>query len=108
MFNMAIEYAAKHEVPMVHAAGNDGENIDSVANFQAYCYRWFIKSIFYNRWCIGMREPELAASFSNYGISTVDLFAPGVDIYSTMPNQNMSQVMEPVWLHLWYLEYSLF
>ena len=29
--------------------------------------------------------PELAASFSNYGRRTVDLFAPGVDIYSSTP-----------------------
>ncbi|MDX1619315.1 MAG: S8 family serine peptidase, partial [Balneolaceae bacterium] len=31
---------------------------------------------------------EFVASFSNYGSKTVDLFAPGVDIYSTMPGNN--------------------
>jgi len=29
---------------------------------------------------------ELVASFSNYGLVNVDVFAPGNDIYSTMPN----------------------
>ena len=29
---------------------------------------------------------KLIADFSNYGSKTVDLFAPGVDIYSTVPD----------------------
>ncbi|MBK8668789.1 MAG: S8 family serine peptidase [Saprospiraceae bacterium] len=29
---------------------------------------------------------DAAAPFSNYGIKEVDLFAPGMKIYSTMPN----------------------
>jgi subtilisin family serine protease len=33
------------------------------------------------------KSPNAAGSFSNYGKKNVDLFAPGVDIYSTFPNQ---------------------
>lgn len=33
-------------------------------------------------------ENDLPADFSNYGETTVDLFAPGVDIYSTLPLDN--------------------
>lgn len=30
----------------------------------------------------------MVAGFSNYGAKNVDLFAPGVDLYSTVPNQS--------------------
>lgn len=85
----AIEYAAQNEVLMVHAAGNDGANIDSVANYPSPIISDgssspYLITVGASGWqCVN----ELAASFSNYGASTVDLFAPGVDIYSTMPNQ---------------------
>ena len=85
----AIEYAAQNEVLMVHAAGNDGANIDSVANYPSPIISDgssspYLITVGASGW---QGVNELAASFSNYGASTVDLFAPGVDIYSTMPNQ---------------------
>lgn len=85
----AIEYAAQNEVLMVHAAGNDGANIDSVANYPSPIISDgssspYLITVGASGW---QSVNELAASFSNYGASTVDLFAPGVDIYSTMPNQ---------------------
>jgi subtilisin family serine protease len=85
----AIEYAAQNEVLMVHAAGNDGANIDSVANYPSPkisdgSSSPYLITVGASGW---QGVNELAASFSNYGASTVDLFAPGVDIYSTMPNQ---------------------
>ena len=85
----AIEYAAQNEVLMVHAAGNDGANIDSVANYPSPIISDgssspYLITVGASGW---QGVNELAASFSNYGRSTVDLFAPGVDIYSTMPNQ---------------------
>ena len=85
----AIEYAAQNEVLMVHAAGNDGANIDSVANYPSPIFSDgssspYLITVGASGW---QGVNELAASFSNYGASTVDLFAPGVDIYSTMPNQ---------------------
>ena len=33
-------------------------------------------------------DDQLAASFSNYGQKTVDLFAPGVEIYATYPDNS--------------------
>jgi len=85
----AIEYAAQNEVLMVHAAGNDGANIDSVTNYPSPIISDgssspYLITVGASGW---QGVNELAASFSNYGRSTVDLFAPGVDIYSTMPNQ---------------------
>jgi subtilisin family serine protease len=85
----AIEYAAQNKVLMVHAAGNDGANIDSVANYPSPIISDgssspYVITVGASGW---QGVNELAASFSNYGRSTVDLFAPGVDIYSTMPNQ---------------------
>ena len=85
----AIEYAALNEVLMVHAAGNDGANIDSVANYPSPIISDgssspYLITVGASGW---QGVNELAASFSNYGRSTVDLFAPGVDIYSTTPNQ---------------------
>ena len=38
------------------------------------------------------KKKELAASFSNYGDKTVDVFAPGVEIYSTVPKDNYKAV----------------
>jgi subtilisin family serine protease len=85
----SIEYAAQNKVLMVHAAGNDGANIDSVANYPSPIISDgssspYVITVGASGW---QGVNELAASFSNYGRSTVDLFAPGVDIYSTMPNQ---------------------
>ena len=85
----AIEYAAQNEVLMVHAAGNDGTNLDSVANYPSPIISDgssspYVITVGASGW---QGINELAASFSNYGRSTVDLFAPGVDIYSTIPNQ---------------------
>ncbi len=85
----AIEYATQNEVLMVHAAGNDGANLDSIANYPSPIISDgssspYLITVGASGW---QGVNELAASFSNYGRSTVDLFAPGVDIYSTMPNQ---------------------
>lgn len=80
----AIQYAMKHDVLIVQAAGNDGKNIDTAANFPmryaAAEKNWIV---------VGASGPNddgtLAASFSNYGVNSVDVFAPGVQIYSSVP-----------------------
>ena len=38
----------------------------------------------------GSTEAGLVAAFSNYGDQTVDVFAPGVGIYATLPNNKYS------------------
>ena len=87
----AIKYAAEKEVLIVHAAGNEGENLDSprhpnFPNDQIDNGPEIANNVL----TVGALAPEygenLAAEFSNYGKINVDVFAPGQDIYSTMPN----------------------
>mgnify|MGYP002824186938 FL=1 len=86
----AIKYAADHDVLFVHAAGNSGEDLDDPANPN------FPNDqvnngpeISDNVITVGALAPkygsEMVASFSNYGKVNVDVFAPGDEIYSTMP-----------------------
>jgi cell wall-associated protease len=87
----AVKYAESKNVLLVHAAGNDGKNIDSTDNFpNAYFKGDHIKA---KNWItVGASGDEqaggLTASFSNYGKDQVDVFAPGVKIYSTIPGGN--------------------
>lgn len=88
----AVKYAAAHDVLLVHAAGNDSRNLDSSFNFPNPIFqdgsgeaRNFIT--------VGASgDPTnggFTASFSNYGKNSVDVFAPGVNIYSTLPGGNV-------------------
>lgn len=85
----AIEYAAKKDVLIVNAAGNDGKNID-ISNTFPNDSKDLITEFADNVITIGASsyhyDEELVASFSNYGKINVDVFAPGVNIYSTVPN----------------------
>jgi thermitase len=65
----------------VVAAGNDGADNDSAAVSEYPC-----EVPADNVLCVGASDPSDApASFSNYGRTTVDLFAPGTGILSTFP-----------------------
>ncbi|HUX84250.1 MAG TPA: S8 family peptidase [Chitinophagaceae bacterium] len=85
----AVKYAAAHDVLLVHAAGNDGTDNDSVMDYP--CPEFLDSTgkadnfIEVGASTSGADSVEIAASFSNYGKSDVDLFAPGDDIYSTVP-----------------------
>jgi subtilisin family serine protease len=80
----AIQYAASKDVLLVHAAGNDGKNNDKSDNFPHD-----FKDAYPNWIEVGASNwksvSKALAPFSNYGKSEVDLFSPGVDIYSTTP-----------------------
>lgn len=83
----AVRYADAKGVLMVHAAGNDGENNDVVPSYPtpmigggARARMWL--EVGASSW---KGTSTLATSFSNYGKQTVDLFAPGEDILSTVP-----------------------
>ncbi len=84
----AVAYAAANDVLMIHAAGNDGESNDSTMNFPTPILLEDAGEV--DPWIeVGASSWEgpqkLAASFSNFGRQNVDVFAPGVDIYSTTP-----------------------
>ena len=84
----AIKYAADKDVLIVHAAGNDGKNIDAESNFPNDSKQPGIE-ISDNYISIGAisssYNENLPADFTNYGKINVDIFAPGVQIYSTVP-----------------------
>lgn len=83
----AAKYAESKGVLMVHAAGNDGENIDVDPSFPSPILE--DKTRMANWLEVGATSwkglDDLAAEFSNYGKTRVDIFAPGVDILSTVP-----------------------
>lgn len=65
--------------PFVAASGNDGINTDSTPHYPSSYSSPNIISVA----AVG-NKGELA-SFSNYGVNSVDIAAPGVDILSTYP-----------------------
>lgn len=89
----AVEYAANKDVLLVHAAGNESHNVDSVDNFPNYDLKEFHThaSNFITVGASGdphIDNGKMVADFSNYGKSVVDIFAPGVRIYATLPGGN--------------------
>ncbi len=83
----AMKYAEKKGVLMVHAAGNDNIDVDTEFNFPTN-FKDGEKESFVNNWItVGAStryNDKLKASFSNYGKEKVDIFAPGLEIYSTV------------------------
>ena len=91
----AITYAAQKDVLLVHAAGNDASDIDTAENFPNDSKDKLVEfadnvitvgamTRFYNE--------QLVASFSNYGKKNVDVFAPGLEIYSTFPKDSYESI----------------
>lgn len=104
----AVKYAEKKDVLLVHAAGNSSENNDSTENYPNDVYNKKgkpSKKVAANWIEVGAMDwhggEDMAAEFSNYGKKNVDIFAPGVDIYSTIPteqykNANGTSMASPV------------
>ena len=82
----AVKYAQMKGVLLIHAAGNENEDIDINDNFPSKNFsdgkqadNWI--EVGATSW---MQAPSSVAEFSNYGHKMVDVFAPGVDLKSTV------------------------
>ena len=88
----AVKYAQSKGVLLVHAAGNDAANNDTIDNFPNPNFA--LEKFTAPNWITvgASSDPQiggsLTASFSNYGKKEVDVFAPGTKIYSTVPAKN--------------------
>jgi cell wall-associated protease len=86
----ALQYAAEKDVLFVHAAGNDGMDLDLPDNKNfPNDFGTGSTELFDNYLSVGALTsdfgPDMVAGFSNYGRQNVDIFAPGDNIYSTTP-----------------------
>lgn len=84
----AIKYAAEKDVLIVNAAGNDAKNIDvkkTYPNDSKDLKTEFVDNVITIGAMSSDYNENLPADFTNYGKINVDIFAPGVQIYSTVP-----------------------
>ena len=85
----AVKYAELHDVLIVHASGNESYDLDTKEGFpNPWLKQWNSEAT--NFITVGASsDPKISGSitaeFSNYGKENVDVFAPGVRIYSTLP-----------------------
>jgi cell wall-associated protease len=90
----AVMYAESKGVLLIHAAGNDGRNLDKDFN---YPNRKLSKDKEAKNWIeVGASswgaDENFVGSFSNYGKKSVDVFAPGVQIFSTTPDNTYTEL----------------
>ncbi|MDO5655490.1 MAG: S8 family peptidase [Flavobacteriaceae bacterium] len=90
----AIKYATDKNVLLVHAAGNDDKNIDTEANYPTNYRDGKAWSNSYLTVGASTRyNDKIKASFSNFGKKHVDIYAPGLEIYATTP-ENTYQYLQ--------------
>jgi len=87
----AVRYAESKGVLLVAAAGNEKKDVDTLPHYPNPYLKSDGRKV--NNWItVGASgDPQiggLVASFSNYGKKDVDVFAPGVKIYSSVPGGN--------------------
>ncbi|MCJ8210579.1 S8 family serine peptidase [Mucilaginibacter sp. RS28] len=86
----AFKYAAKHDVLLVLAAGNDNLDIDNTPEYPNDTFLDGSATDADNVIFVGASGPKkgenLAAEFSNYGKKNVDVFAPGTQVTSVALN----------------------
>jgi cell wall-associated protease len=84
----AVQYAESKGVLIIHAAGNESSDNDKTTHYPSAIYNngkeaknWL--NVGASSWGDG---EDFIGSFTNYGKKTVDVFSPGVAIYSTVPH----------------------
>ena len=85
----AIKYATNKGVLLVKAAGNDNVDIDTDIHYPTNFRDG--KKVSNTLITVGAStryNDKSKASFSNYGKQQVDIFAPGLEIYSTIPDNS--------------------
>lgn len=86
----ALEYAAKKDVLIVNAAGNESLDLDTNMVYPNDQEPGSPQEISDSFLVVGSLNYEygadLVSTFSNYGKTNVDVFAPGTKIWSTVPN----------------------
>ncbi len=90
----AIKYAESKDVLIVNAAGNDGANIDVIYTFpndSKDLKTEFTDNVLTIGAMSSSYNENLPAIFSNYGKINVDVFAPGVQVYSTVPKDHYAK-----------------
>ena len=90
----AYKYAESHNVLLVHAAGNENDNLEINTHYPASTYMSGKEPS--NLITVGASGPKddesLTASFSNYGKKSVNVFAPGVNIFATLPGSKFGNL----------------
>ncbi|HEX8386903.1 MAG TPA: S8 family serine peptidase [Rubricoccaceae bacterium] len=85
----AVRYATERGVLLVHASGNSGEDLEPTAGNDNFPTAFYDDGQRSTTWLeIGASASDaaaLAAPFSNYGGTRVDLFAPGAQVTSLAP-----------------------
>ena len=83
----AFQYADSKGVLMIHAAGNDAKDIDIEPNYPTslYSFQEMPLDHFLTIGASTKDKDTLTASFSNFGKKGVDIFAPGFEIYNSVP-----------------------
>lgn len=86
----AIRYASRKDVLIVHASGNESKDLDKNNNDNYPNDQYFGNNEFSDTFInVGASsinyDKNIIGSFSNYGKQNVDVFAPGVSIYSALP-----------------------
>ena len=90
----AVKYAERKGVLLIHAAGNDSDDIYVKKNFPN---RFYTDGTEVKNWIeVGASsfgaDADFVGSFSNFGKKSVDVFAPGVEIFSTLPDNKYKKL----------------
>jgi cell wall-associated protease len=84
----AMAYADSKGVLLVHAAGNDAKDVDVEPNYPTEKYDFQTNELVHIL-TVGAStrndDESIIAGFSNFGKIQVDVFAPGFEIYNTVP-----------------------